>query len=409
LWGQPIQLIQVASKQQHANFLPRFIFLTKSQVFNGIRAFPMTNPLEINSGPPPARPPDISVPIIFVPNETPKTQVSATTAGKESNSESTAVSNPKLGFEESLGRRLSSTFQTMSDDEWNNCFKNVKFTKGTLNRPRSNSISEVTTLESMRKNQGKIVNVVNSMSQGLGNWFTDQEGRMTFLKEQVTDLTGQLKQANTNQESQILSLKEQLTVLTGQLEKTNNTLKHLVTSKVSLSDTTGLQEDVQAMKDDIKKAVHQEAERNIRCFRTVGDKIVSTVKQMKGDVQTSSPEYKKRKVPFNDRLKAATSESESTKEVMEVTQEQQKASDLIIIQEQMSVQTRPDNSKGQKTAQENQNTESTRGQTLFVEGLRPGKDPRQSRVQNNQNTTQGPQTTHTTQQNPQGQPPVFKC
>ena len=165
----------------------------------------MTNPLEINSGPPPARPPDISVPIIFVPNETPKTQVSATTAGKESNSESTAVSNPQLAIKESLGRRLSSTFQAMSDDEWNNCFKNVTFKKGTLNRPRSNSISEATTLESMRKNQGKIVNVVNSMSQGLGNWFTDQEGRMTSLKEQVTDLTGQLKQANTKQESQILT------------------------------------------------------------------------------------------------------------------------------------------------------------------------------------------------------------
>ena len=129
-----------------------------------------------------------------------------------------------------------------------------------------------------------------------------------------------------------------MTVLTGQLEKTNNTLKHLVTSKVSLSDTTGLQEDVQAMKDDIKKAVQQEAERNIRCFRTMGDKIVSTVKQTKGDAQTSSPEYKKRKVPFSARSKDATPELGSTEEAMEVTQEQEKASDLIIIHEQMGVQ-----------------------------------------------------------------------
>jgi hypothetical protein len=219
----------------------------------------MADPPVINSGLPTV-PPDTFNQIVFAPSEASKTQVPAITAGEEekdeeSISENNAVSNSKITLKKDLFRRLSNTFQANSDDEVNKGFTNVKFPKGTHNRPRSNSIGEVNTLESMKRNQGMLVGAVNSISLSLGSWFTDQEGRTASLKEQVADLSNQLKQANTNQEGQMLSLRGQVKALTDQLEQTNNTLKHLVTSKVSLSDTTGLQEDVQAVGDVIKKAV----------------------------------------------------------------------------------------------------------------------------------------------------------
>jgi hypothetical protein len=257
----------------------------------------------IDSGLPPV-PPDTSNQTVL----TPKTQAPATTAGgergEESASENTAVSNTGIAlggggllFGSDFARRLSNSFQTNLENEVNKNFTNVKFPKGAHNRPRSNSIGETSTLESMKRNQVMLVGAVNSITLGLSDWFTDQERQTASLKEQVTDLSNQLKQANTNQGGQMLSLGGQVKALTDQLEQTNNTLKHLVTSEVSLSDTTGLQEDVQAMGDVIKKAVQQEAERNIRSFRATGDDIVSAIKQAKGDVQMSSPEHKKRKTP----------------------------------------------------------------------------------------------------------------
>jgi hypothetical protein len=93
--------------------------------------------------------------------------------------------------------------------------------------------------------------------------------------------------------------------LRDQLEQTNTTLKHLVNSKVSLSDTTGLQEDIKTMGNDISKAVQLEAESNTKGLRAIGDDIVSAIKKSKGDAEMSSPDNKKRKTPWNLRQETA--------------------------------------------------------------------------------------------------------
>jgi hypothetical protein len=199
-------------------------------------------------------------------NLTPKIHIPAITAGGEggvgSASENTTVSDTgttlgdtALGggllFGSEYARRLSNSSQLNLENVANKNPTNVRFPKGAHARPRSNSIGDTGTLESMKRTQKLLVGTVNSITLGLSEWFTEQERQTMSLKEQVTDLSNQLKQAHTNQGGQMLSQK----ALRDQLEQTNNTLKHLVNSEVSLSDTTGLQEDIKTMGNDIKGAV----------------------------------------------------------------------------------------------------------------------------------------------------------
>jgi hypothetical protein len=149
--------------------------------------FPMADLPVIDSGLPPV-PPDTSNQTIL----TPKTQAPATTAGgergEESASENTAVSNTGIALEGGLlfgsdfARRLSNSFQANPENEVNKNSTNVKFPKGAHNRPRSNSIGETSTLESMKRNQVMLVGAVNSITLGLSDWFTDQERQTASVK-----------------------------------------------------------------------------------------------------------------------------------------------------------------------------------------------------------------------------------
>ena len=158
---------------------------------------------------------------------TPKTHTPATTAGgaggEEPASENTTVSdtgtvpggNPQYGSK--YARRLSNSSQVNLENLEKVANKNptnARFQKGAHARLRSNSIGDTDTLESMRRTQkllvgavNSVIGSVNSISMGLSEWFTEQEIRTEFLKEQVTDLSNQLKQAHTDQRGQMLSQK----------------------------------------------------------------------------------------------------------------------------------------------------------------------------------------------------------
>jgi hypothetical protein len=160
---------------------------------------------------------------------TPKTNTPATTAGgaggEEPTAENTTVSDTgtvpggNLQFGSKYKRRLSNSSQVNLENLENVANKNptnVRFPKGAHARLRSNSIGNTGTLESMKRTQKLLVGTVNSVTLGLSEWFTEQERQTEFLKEQVTDMSNQLKQAHTDQRGQMLSQK----ALRDQLEQT---------------------------------------------------------------------------------------------------------------------------------------------------------------------------------------------
>ena len=189
-------------------------------------AFPKAVQPVINTGLPTV-PPDPSNPEIL----TPKTNTPATTAGgaegEEPTSENTTVSDTEtvLGgnpqYSSKYARRLSNSSKVNQENLENLekvASKNPRIQKGAQARLRANSIGNTDTLESMRRTQklqykelvgavNSVIGSVNSISMGLAEWFTEQKSRTEFLKEQVTDLSNQLKQAHTDQRGQMLSQK----------------------------------------------------------------------------------------------------------------------------------------------------------------------------------------------------------
>ena len=253
----------------------------------------------------PTVPPDKpkSTSLAPIPNSPAKT--AGGTRGDESPSENTKVSDSEIlildpVFKSVFGKEVSNSSKLNQEDLADldkMVNKNTRNQRGASTRPRANSIGNADTLESIKKTQklqykelagglNTIITVVNSISKGLFEWCTDLTG-------QVKDLKEELKLTHTDQGGQLLSQK----ALREELELTNSTLKHLVNSKVSLSDTKGLQEDIKAMGHDISKAVQLEAESNAKGLRAIGDDIVTAMEKSKGDAEMSSPENKKRKTP----------------------------------------------------------------------------------------------------------------